>query len=92
MKIPSNKLVPTRRKFLQVSGAGVVTAVSMGSGLMTSTALNAAPYTGKHTWISPRGTIEVMDDYAIWVAQEMGYFGDLGVELELQPGPPGGTG
>jgi NitT/TauT family transport system substrate-binding protein len=32
-----------------------------------------------------------MDDYAIWVAQEMGYFGDLGVDVELQPGPPGGT-
>ncbi|MEO1705226.1 MAG: ABC transporter substrate-binding protein, partial [Pseudomonadota bacterium] len=81
----------SRRKFLQVSGAGVVTATSLGGGLMAPTGAHAAPYSGTHTWISPRGTIEVMDDYAIWVAREMGYFGDLGVELELQPGPPGGT-
>ncbi|MEO0677989.1 MAG: ABC transporter substrate-binding protein [Pseudomonadota bacterium] len=81
----------SRRKFLQVSGAGVVTATSLGGGLMVATGAHAAPYSGTHTWISPRGTIEVMDDYAIWVAREMGYFGDLGVELELQPGPPGGT-
>ncbi|MEO1797341.1 MAG: ABC transporter substrate-binding protein [Pseudomonadota bacterium] len=81
----------SRRKFLQVSGAGVVTATSLGGGLMAPTGARAAPYAGTHTWISPRGTIEVMDDYAIWVAREMGYFGDLGVELELQPGPPGGT-
>lgn len=81
----------TRRKFLQVSSAGVVTATSLGGALLAPVAAHAKSYSGKHTWISPRGTIEVMDDYAIWVAQAMGYFGDLGVELELQPGPPGGT-
>jgi NitT/TauT family transport system substrate-binding protein len=36
------------------------------------------------TWISPRGTLEVFDDYGYWVAKKMGYFGDL--ETELQPG------
>lgn len=81
----------SRRKFLKVSGAGVVTATSLGGGLLSAGGALAKPYSGKHTWISPRGTIEVMDDYAIWVAQAMGYFDDLGVELELQPGPPGGT-
>lgn len=91
MKGLANQVGVTRRKFLQVSGAGVVTATSLGGGLIRPSAALAEPYSGKHTWISPRGTIEVMDDYAIWVAQEMGYFGDLGVELELQPGPPGGT-
>lgn len=91
MKGLANQVGVTRRKFLQVSGAGVVTATSLGGGLIHPSAALAEPYSGKHTWISPRGTIEVMDDYAIWVAQEMGYFGDLGVELELQPGPPGGT-
>lgn len=91
MKSLENSMGVTRRKFLQVSGAGVVTAASLGSGMLAPMTANAKPYSGKHTWISPRGTIEVMDDYAIWVAQAMGYFGDLGVELELQPGPPGGT-
>ena len=89
--LKNNKGV-TRRKFLQVSSAGVVTATSLGGGLLAPMAASAKPYAGKHTWISPRGTIEVMDDYAIWVAQAMGYFGDLGVELELQPVPPGGPG
>ena len=81
----------SRRKFLKVSSAGVVTSTVAGGGLMMSGRAMAKPYTGTHTWISPRGTIEVMDDYAIWVAQAMGYFGDLGVKLDLQPGPPGGT-
>jgi NitT/TauT family transport system substrate-binding protein len=35
-------------------------------------------------WISPRGSLEVFDDYGYWVGKEMGYFGDL--ETELQPG------
>lgn len=91
MQNPINVSGLSRRKFLKVSGAGVVTASTIGSGLWLPGAASAEPYAGKHTWISPRGTIEVMDDYAIWVAQAMGYFGDLGVELELQPGPPGGT-
>ena len=91
MKTLINQTGLSRRSFLKVSSAGVVTATGLGGGLMSATSAMAAPYSGKHTWISPRGTIEVMDDYAIWVAQAMGYFGDLGVELELQPGPPGGT-
>lgn len=91
MKNLINQTGVSRRKFLQVSGAGVVTATAVGSGLMSSTSAFAEPYSGAHTWISPRGTIEVMDDYAIWVAQEMGYFGDLGVDVKLEPGPPGGT-
>lgn len=81
----------SRRLFLQVSGAGVVTATALGSGLLSAVTAQAAPYKDAFTWISPRGTIEVMDDYAIWVAKKLGYFGDLGVDVKLQPGPPGGT-
>lgn len=91
MKCLINQTGLSRRKFLKVSSAGLMTATGLGGGLMSTPSAMAAPYSGKHTWISPRGTIEVMDDYAIWVAQAMGYFSDLGVELELQPGPPGGT-
>lgn len=39
------------------------------------------------TWVSPRGSLEVMDDYPLWVAKEMGYFEERGLEVELQPGP-----
>lgn len=41
----------------------------------------------KVIWVSPRGTLEVMDDFNLWVADKMGYFKDLGLEVELQPGP-----
>jgi len=39
------------------------------------------------TWVSPRGTLEVMDDYNMWVAIEMGYFEDMGISVDMQPGP-----
>ena len=41
----------------------------------------------KVTFITPRGTIEVMDDYNLWVAIEMGYFKELGLEVIMEPGP-----
>ena len=47
----------TRRKLLQVTASGVaVSAMAMRPAL-------AAPYDGAFTWISPRGTLEVLDDY-----------------------------
>jgi NitT/TauT family transport system substrate-binding protein len=74
----------SRRTFLQVSAAGVVSATSLCSA---GRAL-AAGYE-KFTWISPRGTLEVLDDYPYWSAKKMGYFGDL--NTDLQPGPSDGT-
>lgn len=38
-------------------------------------------------WVSPRGSLEVMDDFPLWVAKEMGYFEDRNLSVELQPGP-----
>lgn len=73
----------TRRKLLQITGGGIVI-----SGLGLRPAL-AAPYDRPFTWISPRGTLEVLDDYGFWVAKKMGYFGDLSVDM--QPGPSDGT-
>lgn len=43
------------------------------------------------TWVSPRGTLEVMDDYPLWVAKKLGYFDQLGVNVDVQPGPLGGA-
>lgn len=77
----------SRRNFLQVSAAGAVTAAALCSGL-GSRAAYAKGY-DKFTWISPRGTIEVLDDYPYWVAKEMGYFGDL--KTGMEPGPSDGT-
>lgn len=91
MSNPNDLAGLTRRHFLQVSSTGVVTSTLLGGGLMSATAAHAAPYKAAHTWISPRGTIEVMDDYPYWVAKEMGYFGDLGVQTKMEPGPSDGT-
>jgi NitT/TauT family transport system substrate-binding protein len=41
----------------------------------------------KMTFITPRGTIEVMDDYNLWVAIEMGYFKELGLDVVMEGGP-----
>jgi NitT/TauT family transport system substrate-binding protein len=72
----------TRRKLLQVTAGGVVIS---GLGLPA----RAAPYDGPFTWISPRGTLEVLDDYGFWIARKMGYFD--GLDVEMQPGPSDGT-
>lgn len=40
---------------------------------------------GTVRWVSPRGTIEVLDDYPYWVAKKFGWFGDI--ETTLEPGP-----
>ena len=47
----------TRRYFLQVTGAGAVTATAIGGF-----GRNAAAQRGPFVWISPRGTVEVLDD------------------------------
>lgn len=75
----------SRRTFLQVTGAGVVTATALGGSALRA---NAAAYE-KFTWISPRGTLEVLDDYPYWTAKKAGYFGDL--VTDMQPGPSDGT-
>ena len=44
----------------------------------------------KMTVISPRGSLEVMDDYLLWVALDMGYFKDQGLDIDMEPGPMDG--
>ncbi len=73
----------SRRRLLQVSAAGIVSV-----GAMPRLA-GATPYDEPFTWISPRGTIEVLDDYAFWIGKKMGYFD--GLNIEMQPGPSDGT-
>ena len=70
-----------RRRFLQTSAGGI--AALTGSTLLPSNGAFAASETVR--WVSPRGTIEVLDDYPYWVAKKFGYFGDIATTLE--PGP-----
>lgn len=75
-----------RRRFLQVTSSGAVAVSSLGAGALLPRAARAAdPF----TWISPRGTLEVLDDYPYWVGKALGYFGDL--ETVMEPGPSDGT-
>lgn len=39
------------------------------------------------TFVSPRGTLEVMDDYPFWVSMAMGYFEEMGINMVMEPGP-----
>ena len=63
------RLGMNRRYFLQVTATGLVTATALGAGLVKPA--RAAGY-DKFTWISPRGTLEVLDDYPYWAAKKAG--------------------
>jgi NitT/TauT family transport system substrate-binding protein len=71
---------------LQVSAAGAVTATVFGGSRTASADLYS-----QFTWISPRGTLEVLDDFPYWSAKKMGYFEGIGVKTDMQPGPSDGT-
>src|SRR5690349_8216006 len=90
MKPPFNNppaMRMNRRTLLQVTGAGALSVTALGApGFMRPA--RAAAYE-KFTWISPRGTLEVLDDYGYWAAKKMGYFGDM--NIDMQPGPSDGT-
>lgn len=61
-------------------------ASSSSSGSITpAPAAKAPPTTVK--WVSPRGTLEVVDDFHHTIAMKQGYFKDLGIEAIFEPGP-----
>ena len=63
---------------LGVSGAAL-------QALERSHVVSAQPADNSVRWVSPRGTIDVLDDYAYHVALKLGYFGDI--QTTLEPGP-----
>jgi NitT/TauT family transport system substrate-binding protein len=73
----------SRRRLLATTATGVA-ALSLG-GVGALLPRPARAVTGTVRWVSPRGTIEVLDDYPYWVAKKYGYFGDI--ETTLEPGP-----
>ena len=72
-----------RRRLLTLTAAGVSVAALNGFGIRRAHAADAV------RWVSPRGTLEVLDDYPYWVGKRMGYFGDL--ETSMEPGPSDAT-
>src|SRR4051794_18526358 len=69
-----------RRRLLTLTAAGVSVA-AIGGFAGTRRAFAAETI----RWVSPRGTVEVLDDYPYWVAKRVGYFGDI--QTTLEPGP-----
>ena len=78
-------LMLDRRRFLTLTAGNVSATALLGLGGMQS-----AFAAGESVrWVSPRGTIEVLDDYPYWVAKKYGYFGDI--QTTLEPGPSDAT-
>jgi NitT/TauT family transport system substrate-binding protein len=80
----NDKMRISRRRLLSLTAAGV--SVAAIGGLR---GVNRAYAAEKIRWVSPRGTIEVLDDYPYWVGKKFGYFGDI--ETTLEPGPSDAT-
>src|SRR5690606_34628291 len=77
---PLARRAVSRRRLLVATGAGV-TAITLGGALTRSAFAQEGPV----RWVSPRGTLEVLDDYPYWIAKKFGYFGDLPTEIEAGP-------
>ncbi|MBV9289114.1 MAG: ABC transporter substrate-binding protein [Hyphomicrobiales bacterium] len=74
-----------RRRLLTLTAGGVTATALFGVG----GAPRAFAADNTVRWVSPRGTIEVQDDYAYWVGKKYGYFGDI--QTTLEPGPSDAT-
>jgi len=78
----------TRSDFLKKTAA-VGLGLSALSGVKAIGALAASRAVQTVKWISPRGTLDVMDDFNLWVPIKMGYFEKLGINAQLIAGPIG---
>ncbi|MCB1502125.1 MAG: ABC transporter substrate-binding protein [Bauldia sp.] len=83
-KTSQGGVVMNRRRLLTLTAAGISVATLGGLG-----SRRAYAQSGSVRWVSPRGTVEVLDDYPYWVAKKFGYFGDI--ETTLEPGPSDAT-
>ena len=77
----------TRLELLQ-RGAQGAAVLSAGSLLTAGSAFGRAGAAKLDTvrWISPRGTLQVMDDFNLWVPLKLGYFKSLGINAQLIAG------
>ena len=76
----------SRGDLLKKGAAGALGLGLLG-GLSVREATAASDGLDRVTWISPRGTLDVMDDYNLVVAVKQGYFRKLGLDVELIAGP-----
>ncbi len=76
----------TRRELLK-RAAGVGLGVSALGMLAIEEASARTNGLDVVRWVSPRGTLEVMDDYNLVIPIKMGYFRRLGIDAKLNGGP-----
>jgi NitT/TauT family transport system substrate-binding protein len=79
----------TRREAMK-RAAQVSAALSLGPLLIAEKPASSAFAKSKPDlvrWISPRGTLDVMDDYELWVAIKQGFFANHNIQAELIAGP-----
>lgn len=81
----------TRREFIKRS-VGTTVGIGIGVSALGTILVGGGEKKGpakldKVTFITPRGTLEVMDDYNLWVPIKMGYFKELGLDVKMEPGP-----
>ena len=80
----------SRRALLKrsaVAGVGVTTL----AGLSVETAGARSSAVDTVRWVSPRGSLEVMDDYNLHVPTVMGYFKPLKINVKLNAGDASGN-
>ena len=80
----------SRRELLKrgaVAGLGISAFASLG--VEVASARSTAADTVH--WVSPRGTLEVMDDYNLLVPKVMGYYKTLNINPQLTPGDASGN-
>ncbi len=71
----------SRRRLVQGAAALGASAPLMSLSFGGRLSASAQDAKNKVVWVSPRGTLEVLDDYPYWVAKRLGYFGDIETEL-----------
>jgi NitT/TauT family transport system substrate-binding protein len=79
--------VLTRRQLLRDSAAAGIVLASAGGLLAACSGGSSAPKSATVRWVSPRGTLVAMEDYALWVPFELGYFEERAITVELDGGP-----
>jgi NitT/TauT family transport system substrate-binding protein len=84
---PAATSAPAAAAPTEAPAAAPTTAPAAPAAPAATTVPAASGALQKIVWVSPRGSLEVEDDFNLWVADKLGYFKDQGLQVELQPGP-----
>jgi NitT/TauT family transport system substrate-binding protein len=79
-----------RREFLKRSAVAGAAVSALGGISIGAASAGSKQKLDTVRWVTPRGTLEVMDDYNILIPMKLGYYKKLGIEAKLFPGD--GTG